>query len=116
MSKGIYPVDIHCKHIIWSTKGYYDTGNTLKDPYTGRGVHIISRSLFNRLHLSEVGKVCIPYQALGNQQGLIDVYYVEALKIHKNGEKVECPKVPLGVADDSLFAGKVYEMILNEEV
>lgn len=116
MKKGVYPINLHCRHIIWSTKGYYDTGNCLKDPYTGKGVHIISRTLCGRLHLMEEGKVCIPYQSMGNPKGLMDVYYIDGMEIYKDSGWVKLERVPIGVAEESLFAGKCYEMILNEEV
>lgn len=116
MSKGIYPVDIYRPEIIWTAKGYYDSGNRLKDPYTGKGVHIISAQLAEKLELSREKKVCIPYQSLGNAQGLLDVYYVENLKIRKESQWIELGKVPIGVAESKLFSGKEYEMILNEEV
>lgn len=116
MHKGIYPVDIHRPEIIWTTKGYYDSGNRLKDPYTGKGVHIISAQLAEKLELTKENKVCIPYQSLGNTEGLIDVYYVENVRIKKESQWIEQGKVPLAVTEDSLFSGKGYEMILNEEV
>lgn len=116
MKKGIYPVDIHRPDIIWTIKGYYDSGNCLRDPYTGKGVHIISRRLAKRLELEADNKVCIPYHSLGNSNGLIDVYYVENMRIKKDTKWIERGRVPLGVADDSLFEGKNYEMIINEEV
>lgn len=116
MQKGIYPVDIYRPDIIWTVKGYYDSGNCLIDPYTGKGVHIISKKLAKKLELEEEGKVCIPYHSLGNTNGLIDVYYVENIRIKKDTKWLERGKVPLGVAEDSLFSEKNYEMIINEEV
>lgn len=116
MSKGVYPVDIHLPDVIWTAKGYYDSGNHLKDPYTGKSVHIISEKLAKRLELPMDKKVCIPYQSLGNEAGLIDVYYVEAIRIKKQADWVVQNNVPLAVAEDSLFTGKGYEMIINEEV
>ena len=116
MNKGIYPVDIHLPDVIWTAKGYYDSGNHLKDPYTGKSVHIISEKLAQRLELPLDKKVCIPYQSLGNETGLIDVYYVDTIRIKKQADWIEQNGVPLAVAEDSLFMGKGYEMIINEEV
>ncbi len=116
MKKGIYPVDIHRPDIIWTIKGYYDSGNCLKDPYTGKGVHIISSKMAEKLELDAENKVCIPYHSLGNTNGLIDVYYVENVQIKKETQWIELGKVPLGVADNGIFQGKNYDMIINEEV
>ena len=106
MSKGVYPVDIYLPDVIWTAKGYYDSGNHLKDPYTGKSVHIISSKLAQKLEFPSEQKVCIPYQSLGNETGLIDVYYVEMIRIKKQSDWVEQSNVPLAVAEDSLFAGK----------
>lgn len=116
MSKGIYPVDIHFPDIIWTSRGFYDSGNCLKDPYTGKSVHIISERLAKRLELNPEKKVCIPYQSLGNEDGVIDVYYVEQICIKKQETRIIQKEVPLAVAKDSLFAGKGYEMIMNQDV
>lgn len=116
MTKGIYPVEIHCPDIIWTVKGFYDSGNRLQDPYGGKGVHIITKHLAGRLGLQKGTGVCIPYTALGDTKGLIDVYYVEEMRVQKGGEWVSLTKVPLAVAEDELLQGKQYEMILNEEL
>ena len=116
VSKGIYAVDIYMPDIIWTAKGFYDSGNHLKDPYTGKSVHIISRTLARRLEFLEEKKVCIPYQSLGNEEGLIDVYYVSEIKIKKQDTMIAQKEVPLAVAEDGLFTGKGYEMIMNEDL
>ena len=116
ISKGIYPVDIHFPDIIWTVQGFYDSGNHLKDPYTGKSVHIISGKLARRLELAPEKKVCIPYQSLGNSDGLIDVYYIDEIKIKKQESVIVQKGVPLAVAEESVFAGKGYEMIINEDV
>ena len=116
ISKGIYPVDIHFPDIIWTVQGFYDSGNHLKDPYTGKSVHIISDKLAKRLELAPEKKVCIPYQSLGNSDGLIDVYYIDEIKIKKQEAVIVQKGVPLAVAEDSIFTGKGYEMIINEDV
>lgn len=97
-------------------KAFYDSGNHLKDPYTQKGVHIISTQLFSKLALEKDKKVYIPYQSLGNNNGLIEVYYIELLHIYSQKNVIEQHKIPVGVAKEDLFSNKSYEMILNEEV
>lgn len=116
MSKGVYPVDIYFPDMIWTVKAFYDSGNHLRDPYTGKSVHIISKHLAKRLEFSQEKKVCIPYQAIGKEDGLLDVYYVDEIKIRKQESVVTQKSVPLAVAEDTVFAGKGYEMIMNEDV
>ncbi len=116
MQKGIYPVEILYakKQII--TYGFYDSGNRLIDPYTKKGVHIISPDLISQLQMEGSKEVYIPYQSLGNKEGLIKVYYLEYIRIQKEQQLLEFEMVPVGVADEALFQNKKYQMILNEEV
>ena len=121
MQKGIFRVQLLHQGKSKDIKGFYDSGNRLIDPYTKRGVHIVSEAGLGELGLlekeiTEENAVYIPYQALGNEAGLLLVYYIDELKIEtENGRKV-IQNCPVGVTKDNLFEGKNYEMILNEEV
>jgi len=116
IQKGIYPVELLHKGQKVSCYGFYDTGNCLKDVYTGNGVHIISKMLGERLHLSEEKAVLIPYASLGREADLIKVYYLEHICVYdKNKQKKETP-VAVGLAEDNLFQNKKYDMILNENI
>jgi len=116
MRKGIFAVEVRHHRKIIRTHGFYDSGNRLIDPYTGNGVHIISEQLQKRLELQEETAVFVPYQALGNEKGILKVYYVDELMVDgEKGRKI-IQKSPLGVTKDNLFEGKKYEIILNEEV
>ncbi len=114
--KGVFTVEIIHNDKCISTYGFYDSGNHLIDPYSGKGVHIISARLLEKLVSTQDKKVCIPYQALGKMDGLLDVYYIQCVKIHGKENITELQIVPVGVTEDNLFEGKKYEMILNEEV
>lgn len=116
VSKGIFPVEILQDHYKVCSSALYDSGNRLKDPYTQKGVHIISEELFDLLHIPRGKKVCIPYCSLGQKEGLLDVYYVDCVMILGPSEQIRLEKVPLGVTKEPLFAGKRYKMILNEDV
>ena len=116
ITKGVYYVEVHFLDIVWPVKGFYDSGNHLKDPYTGKGVHIISEEVASRLKLLQREKVCIPYQSIGNEDGIIDVYYVDEVRIQKQEGVTVQKSVPLGVVDNTIFKGKKFEMIINEDV
>jgi len=114
MQKGIFPVEVfHGKKRI-VTYGFYDSGNRLIDPYTQKGVHIISEQLWKKVGLDTENAVLVPYQALGNENGIVKVYYVEELIIGE--EKNSCFNCPVGVTKENLFKEQKYEIILNEEV
>ena len=112
MQKGIFHVELSYQGKRIQTKGLYDSGNCLKDPFTGKGVHIIPRKAFD----VQIQPVFIPYQALGNEQDLLEVYYIDELIIEGERGRITIQNCPVGVTKDNLFEGKNYEIILNEEV
>ena len=131
MQKGIFQVEIlhQGKRVLMN--GFYDSGNRLKDPYTGKGVHIVSMRVLSELeikqnvketHTKELTKqhqntpVYVPYQALGNEGGMLEVYYIDELIVEGEKGRVRLQKSPFGVTKDNLFEEKNYEIILNEEV
>ena len=133
MEKGIFQVYLRLDENQVQTYALYDTGNRLKDPYTQSGVHIVSEHLLEKLGVVKIVEsglleeknikhsqvqvpVYIPYQALGNESGLLEVYYVEELIVEGEKQRIRIPNCPLGVTKDDLFEEKKYEMILNEEV
>jgi len=128
MTRGIFKVEIVQEEKSVQINGLYDSGNRLKDPYTGKGVHIISEELkrkvgiVDRVRKSEESEdlqinspVYVPYQSLGNSTGILQVYYVDELIIGEK-QRITIQNCPVGVTKDNLFEGKNYEIILNEEV
>ena len=116
MKKGIYRVEISDKGRLYQTNAFYDSGNQLRDPYTGKGVQIVSIRLLERFQRERGEPVYIPYQALGNDTGMLEVYYIDELIIEGECERITIQNCPMGVTKDNLFEGKNYEIILNEEV
>lgn len=116
MQKGILLVMLSYQNKSITTYGFYDSGNCLKDPFTEKGVHIVSEQLMKKLGLEKDNPVLVPYQALGNDAGIIEVYYVDELIVEGEKQRIHLQKCPLGVTKENLFEGKAYQMILNEEV
>ena len=114
MQKGIFQVEAFYQDKQIIVNAFYDSGNRLKDPYTGMGVHIISEQRLREL--GGLKSVYIPYQSLGNQEDLLEVYYIDELIIEGEKGRITIQNCPLGVTKDNLFEGKNYEIILNEEV
>ena len=131
MQKGIFQVELLHQGKRVQVRGFYDSGNRLKEPYTGKGVHIVSERVATELEITQEEKeafvkepserstnthVYVPYQALGNEEGMLEVYYIDELIIEGEKGRVSLQKSPLGVTKDNRFEGKNYEIILNEEV
>lgn len=119
IQKGIFDVVLLHEGRRLKTHGFYDSGNRLRDSYEKKGVHIVSNTLIDKwkgLGVKFDRKVYIPYQALGNETGLLEVYYVDAIIVDTERDRIRIEKCPVGVTKDNLFEGKNYEIILNEEV
>lgn len=113
--KGIYQIKLIHKGKEIFAKGYYDSGNCLKDPYSHKGVQIVSKELLEQVLTGEESRLYIPYQSLGNENGMIIVVYIDYIVIFAEKER-KLEKVPVGIADDNLFKDKSYKVILNEGV
>ena len=88
--------------------GLHDTGNCLNDPYTHAPVHILARSEAQKLMLDSKHGRLIPFSTVGAPEGLIEVWTIDAMEWA--GGRLEHAVV--GVAEDALFEGKDYRLIL----
>jgi hypothetical protein len=111
--------------------GLYDSGCLITMPKTGEPVSIASFSLIRELsdderetaegksgteEASSSGACTIPYSALGTDCGKLPVYRLEKMEIQmKNGVKVII-KPWIGRAQETLFCGRPYRIILNAGV
>ena len=116
MQKGIFMVKLLHMGQSEQTKGFYDSGNRVQDPYTGKGVHIVSYKLWEKIVGTQIAPVYVPYHALGNEKGMLEVYYIDQLIVEREKGRVIIQNCPVGVTKDNLFEGKSYEIILSEEV
>jgi hypothetical protein len=96
--------------------GFYDSGNTLKDPYTGVGVHIISQEVTEKLRISKEKSLLIPYSSMGNENDLMTIVYLDKMIIYRENQRVEQSHVAVGIGGESLFLEKAYDLILNENI
>lgn len=97
----------------WGTRavevvGLHDTGNRLSDPYVHAPVHILARAEAERLGLETGRGRLIPFSAVGAPDGLMEVWTVDAMEWA--GKRL--PSVVVGAAEDALFEGKDYRLIL----
>ena len=88
--------------------GLYDTGNRLNDPYVHAPVYILAEAEYTRLIGESTAVRLIPYLTIGVSGRLMEVTTIDALEWN-GGRQME---VVIGRADDAVFAGKDYRMIL----
>ena len=116
IQKGIYPTRLIYKGRKVDCRGFYDSGNTLRDPYTGVGVHIISKEVKNKLKITGEKGLLIPYSSLGNENNLMMIYYMDKMITYGRNQTVEQSHVAVGIGEEGLFYKKPYDVILNENI
>lgn len=93
---------------------YWDSGNQLKDPYTGQGVSILSHARAKEFLDGTKDQIrLVPYRSLGEREGLIRVTDVDELILHDGKERVRISHAAIGIADPGLLEPKEYDLILH---
>ena len=104
----LYRVLLWQEERMVSVMGLYDTGNRLSDPYVHAPVCILAEREYTQLTGEAKVTRLIPFSTVGAPDQLMEVTTIDALE-WKGGRQV---KVVIGRADDEIFAGKDYRMIL----
>lgn len=98
-------------------KGYWDSGNQLRDPYTGQGVSILSYTKAKEFLKVERDRIrYVPYRSLGEEEGLLCVTNVDEIVLLNGKKKVSFPHMAIGIAEQGLLEGKEYDLILHTSV
>ena len=115
MLKGIYPFLMIHKGKTVMGEALYDSGNGLRDPYTGKGVMVAGSDFMKRILQFEDASVYIPYHSIGKPCGMLKAYYVDSMIIYKEKEEIYFSKVPVAIAEEGVQS-KEYQLILNQDV
>ena len=94
-------------------KGFCDTGNMLRDPYTGKPVSIAGEHVIGEKTEEGAGVRYIPYRTLGNEHGLLKVLTVDKMYIYLPGKKLEVMRPVIGLKENGLLEEKSVDLILN---
>ena len=91
-----------------------DSGNSLKDPYTGRPVCILDEETAKKLGISAEKAVrLIPYHSIGRAHGLLRAVTVSELYLRKDGQEKKIADVTVAVGPRRLSRSGGYQMILH---
>lgn len=112
---GIYKVNIKINNEEIRCKGYLDTGNLLKDPYTGRIVHIISKSVLP-IEKINIGCRLVPFHSIGNENGLIPVIDVDSMVIYNEKNVIYKGTGTIGIYEGVISKYGMYDALLNGSV
>lgn len=99
-------------------KALSDTGNSLKEPISGKPVSIVEEGLLEQLtdiKLPERFKV-IPYHSVGRNNGIMEGYEIPEMIIEGDKENIRYKKVIVGISKTRLSSNGKYQMILHPDL
>lgn len=95
-------------------KGYWDSGNQLRDPYTGQGISILSNAKAREFVDEKRDRIrFVPYRSLGETEGLLAVLDVDEMVLLDGRRRQELRHMAIGIAQKGLLEDKAYDMILH---
>lgn len=97
-----------------TVKGYLDSGNQLRDPYTGQEICILSHAKAKEF-LDDTKDLVrfVPYRSLGEEAGLLSVTNVDEILLYDGRGERHMEHVAIGIAEEGLLEDKEYDMILH---
>lgn len=114
LEQQIYHVTLQFKQHQVSMEAYYDTGNLMTDPFMGKPVNIVDRSLVEEILRCEQASVrIIPFSSVGRERGWMEAVTVDELRVEDGRHKLCIHDPVIGIGGQKLFEGKAYRMILN---
>lgn len=109
----LYPAQLIHHGKTKELKAYWDSGNQLKNPYSGKPVCILSRSLAKEVVCGNERVWLVPYTSLGQENGLILVTQIECLRICDGKKQIEIKPAEVGIANEGLLEHREYDLILH---
>ena len=107
-------VDLYLNDKVYQVRGLIDTGNGLRDPISGQPVSVLEQKMAKKLleEKKEKNFRYVPYRTIGKTKGVLPVFRVDRMCIHRNTEQwIETPLI--GISEEEISAKGEYEMILN---
>ena len=94
-----------------------DTGNSLKDPFTGEPVSILEREAAEELFQGRLPEELryIPYRSVGRKDGVLPAVRLERLCIYERGPRwIQGPLV--GISEDAVSSDGTYRMLIHPDL
>lgn len=102
-----------------AVKAIIDTGNSLKEPISGKPVSVLDRDAFEKLWQQEdvtKGFRAIPYRSVGCEGGIMRGYELPEITFELDGIKKCCRNVYIGVSEGAVSSTRHYQMLLHPEL
>ena len=105
-------IDIGGSKIV--VNALYDSGNVLKDYYSGKPVSVIDGSLLGEV-INNCNVRLIPYSSVGCESDLMEVITADKMYIYRDKVNV-IDKPVIGISKHGLSGDKAFGMLLNGEL
>lgn len=118
-SEHVFDVKIIIGEMAFETKGFFDTGNQLKDPISGKPVAVAQESLWRRLEESGIMEHerigIVPYETIG-AKGLLTSLRVDAMEV--DGRKFKGNIIAQGIKEFNICgkAAAECELLLSRDM
>jgi len=102
---------------ILSGKGLVDTGNHLKDPFSGQPVSVGEKQFLSKL-IEKNPPVYryIPYHSIGNKNGMIPAFQASYIEIKQEDGWHRIEKPWIAINNEIISADGEYELILQPDI
>jgi stage II sporulation protein GA (sporulation sigma-E factor processing peptidase) len=108
-------VEISVAGATFRAKGLVDTGNHLRDPYSGKAVSIIDRrALPENIYIGRNEKMhYIPVNSVGSSNSVLQVFTVSECRIYSGKETFVLSNVLIGVSENNISTKGDYDMLIH---
>lgn len=109
------PVRLVWKNRELTVRALIDTGNSLREPVSGKPVSIIEKAAAELLFDSARPTVfrAVPFHSIGRGHGILEGYEITELIVTGENETIKIEKPVVGLFDGNLSADAAYQMILH---
>lgn len=94
-------------------KAFYDSGNHLYEPISGKPVILIRSDVMKRLGVRPETFRLVPYSSIGNDAGMLSAYKLDELLVCQKNSRVLYKDVYAAVAQETLFLQEDCDVILH---
>ncbi|MCD7836286.1 MAG: sigma-E processing peptidase SpoIIGA, partial [Lachnospiraceae bacterium] len=101
-----------------TVRALIDSGNSLVEPISGKAVSVLDTKLFNELYDGDEAFRAVPFHSVGRAHGLLKGYFIDELKVERNGIQKSYGNVCVAVGADEVFGdgGRSIGLIINPEI
>lgn len=96
-------------------KAFFDSGNHLYEPISGKTVILIRENTMKQLCLNPETVRMIPYASIGKKAGMLLAYRLDEIIINSGKSQKVYRNIYAAVAEDKLFKQECCEIILHAE-